>query len=100
MKKIVITGATSMIGIALIEQCIKKNIEVLAIVRKKTKNISRLPVSKNVHILECDLEDLCNVQVNNKGYDVFYHFAWTNTRKGDRDDPQKQLEYKIYSRCG
>lgn len=60
-----------MIGIALIEQCIKKNIEVLAIVRKKTKNISRLPVSKNVHILECDLEDLCNVQVNNKGYDVF-----------------------------
>lgn len=37
MKKIVITGATSMIGIALIEQCIKKNIEVLAIVRKKLK---------------------------------------------------------------
>lgn len=26
-----------MIGIALIEQCIKKNIEVLAIVRKKLK---------------------------------------------------------------
>ena len=37
MKKIAVTGATSMIGIALIEECVKKNIEVLAIVRKKTK---------------------------------------------------------------
>ena len=59
MKKIAVTGGTSMIGIALIEECVKKNIEVLAIVRKKTKNINRLPVSKNIHILECDLEDLC-----------------------------------------
>lgn len=45
MKKIAVTGATSMIGIALIEECVKKNIEVSAIVRK-TKNINRLPVSK------------------------------------------------------
>ena len=97
MKKIAVTGGTSMIGIALIEECVKKNIEVLAIVRKKTKNINRLPVSKNIHILECDLEDLCNMQVNNKGYDVFYHLAWTNTRKGDRDDPQKQLENIKYT---
>jgi len=41
MKKIAVTGATSMIGIALIEECVKKNIEVSAIVRKKTKNINR-----------------------------------------------------------
>ena len=97
MKKIVVTGATSMIGIALIEECIKKNIEVLAIVRKKSKNINRLPVSKNIHILECDLEDLCNMQVNNKGYDVFYHLAWTNTIKNERCDPQKQLENIKYT---
>ena len=55
MKKIAVTGATSMIGIALIEECVKKNIEVLAIVRKKTKNINRLPVSKNIqsHRIQC-----------------------------------------------
>lgn len=86
-----------MIGIALIEECVKKNIEVSAIVRKKTKNINRLPVSKNIHILECDLEDLCNMQVNNKGYDVFYHLAWTNTIKNERCDPQKQLENIKYT---
>lgn len=97
MKKIAVTGATSMIGIALIEECVKKNIEVSAIVRKKTKNINRLPVSKNIHILECDLEDLCNMQVNNKGYDVFYHLAWTNTIKNERCDPKKQLENIKYT---
>ena len=70
-----------MIGIALIEECVKKNIEVLAIVRKKTKNINRLPVSKNIHILECDLEDLCNMQVNNKGYDVFLSFGMDEYQK-------------------
>lgn len=37
MKKIAVTGATSMIGIALIEECDQKNIEVSAIVRKKLK---------------------------------------------------------------
>ena len=28
MKKIIVTGATSMIGTALIEECVKQNVEV------------------------------------------------------------------------
>ena len=33
MKRIVVTGATSMIGAALIEECIKHDTEVYAVVR-------------------------------------------------------------------
>ncbi len=34
MKRIVVTGATSMIGTALIEECIRHDVEVYAVVRK------------------------------------------------------------------
>ncbi len=33
MKRIIVTGATSMIGTALIEECIRHDIEVYAVVR-------------------------------------------------------------------
>ena len=33
MKKIIVTGATSMIGTALIEECVKQNVEVYAVIK-------------------------------------------------------------------
>ena len=45
MNSILITGATSMIGVALIEQALANGTEVFAIVRKGTSRISRLPSS-------------------------------------------------------
>ena len=43
--RVVVTGATSMIGVALIKECIKNSDQVLAIVRKGTKRLNRLPKS-------------------------------------------------------
>ena len=43
MKRVVVTGATSMIGVALIKECIKNGVEVLAIVRRQSVNLNRLP---------------------------------------------------------
>lgn len=87
MKKIAVTGATSMIGAALIKICIERNVEVLAIVRKSSNRLSRLPQSKLLHILECNLEDLESVSEMPYGYDVFYHLAWAYTSKDQRDNP-------------
>lgn len=42
---IAITGATSMLGVATIKNCISKNILVLAFVRKGSSKIKRLPSS-------------------------------------------------------
>ncbi len=44
MKKIVVTGATSMIGVATINEAIKNNIEVLVILRCKELGIEHICV--------------------------------------------------------
>lgn len=97
MKKIVVTGATSMIGIALIGECIKNDVEVLAIVHRNSKRLNRLPQSKLLHVLECNLDEMESVSVEN-GYDVFYHLAWAYTSKEYRDDPilqEKNIKYTL-----
>lgn len=87
--KVVVTGATSMIGTALIKECIKNNDEVMAIVRKNTTRLDRLPKSELISYAYSDLDNLDSVS-SNKPYDVFYHFAWGSTAKGERDNPIKQ----------
>ena len=45
MNCILVTGATSMIGVALIEEALANETEVLAIVWNGTSRLSRLPSS-------------------------------------------------------
>ena len=111
MQKIVVTGATSMLGLATINEAIKHSIEVLAIIRNNSKKIDRLPKSNLIKVLECDIDkldtiDLSSLQVRqfneeklwgatplsearneDWNYDVFYHFAWGYTDKTTRNDP-------------
>ena len=49
MKRIIVTGATSMIGTALIEECIRHDIEVYAVVRAGSSKTKRLPESARIH---------------------------------------------------
>ena len=58
MKRIIVTGATSMIGTALIEECIRHDIEVYAVVRAGSSKTKRLPESARIHQIECELEKL------------------------------------------
>ena len=58
MKKIVVTGATSMIGSALIEECVKHDIEVYAVLRSASGKQDRLPDSSLVHLIDSSLETL------------------------------------------
>lgn len=90
MKRIVITGATSMIGIACIRACIAEGCEVLAIVREGTSRLGRLPKSEQIRLAYADLDTLSAVQGDGRPNDVFYHFAWSHTSKTQRDDPAAQ----------
>lgn len=85
--RIVITGATSMIGVALIKICIQNNCEILAIVRKNSKNEYRIPKSHLLHIVHADLDELDTVPILDNKWDVFYHLAWKYTNRQDRDNP-------------
>ena len=56
MKKIAVTGPTGAIGIALIQYCISRDIEVYAFCRKNSTRIDNIPKSPLVHIVYCDLK--------------------------------------------
>ncbi len=101
MKRVVITGATSMLGVALIEECLRNGIEVIAIARRGSKNLYRLPQSDHVKLFECDLDEMKDFfppahpsgaspqppEGASLRADVFYHFGWGWTgRDADGND--------------
>lgn len=90
MNRVIITGASSMLGVAFINECIRRETEVIAIIRPNSKNSSRIPVHPLVVIKECDLEnydEIYNECSGSKDVDTFYHLAWTSSRKEDRNNP-------------
>lgn len=85
MKSVVVDGATSMLGLALINECIEKKIKVLAIARKGSKRLERLPKSGYVEIVLCDQEEMADLDVESmEKYEVYYHFAWGNVLAQER----------------
>ena len=98
MKKIVMTGPTGAIGVALIEQCINENIEVYALCRKDSRRISNIPQSPLVHIIFCDLKEMSEFNDDQiKGADVFYHFGWAATIGAGRNDMPLQIQNIQYT---
>lgn len=89
MQHVIITGATSMIGIATLEACIAHGIKVSAIIRKNSKRIGRIPHSDLVRVIFANAEDMAAVEVQETA-DALYHFMWEHTRKEERDDPKLQ----------
>ncbi len=87
-----ITGSTSMLGAATIRSCVQKNISVIAFARGNSKNISRLPASPLVKVVECDLLKMADFDAGGLFADVFIHFGWAFTDKAGRRDVSKQLE--------
>lgn len=90
--KVVITGPTGAIGIALIKECIQNQIQVLAICHKGSMRIERLPKSPLLQVLQLDLQDYQTYEPtgSQRDFDVFYHFAWHGTIGDVRNDMSVQ----------
>lgn len=101
MNRVVVTGASSMLGVALINECIRRETEVLAIVRPKSKNLLRIPVHPLVTIKECDIwnyGELYKEFSESREVDTFYHLAWTSSRKEDRNNVEMQRANVYYTK--
>lgn len=83
---IAVTGATSMLGVSLIQQCAARGVKVLAIARRNSPNLSRVPRGAFITLLEAGLEELAQINPD-VPCDVFYHFAWDGTSKEARGNP-------------
>jgi nucleoside-diphosphate-sugar epimerase len=96
MKKIVITGATGMIGSASVRQALEKDMEILCIVRQDSSRIESIPKSEKIKIVSVDLQNYDAFNIN-EHYDVFFHFAWDKTFGVSRDDVDIQLKNIKYT---
>ena len=107
MKKIILTGATGMIGSAIIREAIKHDYETTCIVRKNSSRIKNIPQDERVHIIDADISEYKTLELKEK-YDIFMYLAWNKTTVGGRDDVDSQLkniEYtldavRLAKRCG
>ena len=108
MKKIVLTGATSMLGVATIEECLSNGIKVVAIVHRNSKNFYRLPQSSGLRIVEANLDELSTCTPDCSDADVFYHFGWAATTHDGRlnvDVQESNIRYtldavRLAEKCG
>lgn len=93
MKRAIITGATGVIGHALVKNLIQNGVETLVLCREGSKRNDTVPQGSLVTRCFCSLDELKNFQNDTgKQYDVFYHFAWENTFGGGRNDIGSQTK--------
>lgn len=91
-NKIALTGATSTLGTAVIRECIKNDIEVLAFVNPNSVNKARIPVNKLVKCIDCALDQQEIFKTKGIEADVFIHFAWGWTNRVVRNDILPQVD--------
>lgn len=93
LKKIIITGASGFIGYYVLNKMLSNNIEVIAVVREKSKNINKL-LDKNITIIECNLENYTKLPslIEDRDTDVIYHFAWQGSSDDDLKNEMVQIK--------
>ena len=97
MNKAIITGATGMIGVALINLLLKEDYEIIAIIRPNSKKLKNIPKNDKISIIECDLSDLKLLTGKFADCDLFFHFGWVGTTGNSRDNTYLQLKNIEYT---
>ncbi|MDE7446779.1 MAG: NAD(P)-dependent oxidoreductase [Lachnospiraceae bacterium] len=91
MKRIIITGPTGAIGMALIQKCITENIEAAVICHRGSGRIAQITASDKIKVIECNLDELKTLpEVLTGTYDAFFHLAWACTAGEGRNDVHAQ----------
>ena len=93
MKRAIITGATGMLGMALIYKLLQEDMEITVIVRPNSSRNNRIPNDNRIRTIECDLSDLVKIEnkFENEKQDMFYHLAWGSTYGASRNDMNAQI---------
>lgn len=88
---ILVTGATSMIGLSLCKRLCKDNNQIIAVVRKNSCKLDKLPKTDNIKILECDMQDYSLLSgMYAEEIDSAVLLAWNGTRGVHRNDAELQ----------
>lgn len=96
--KIIITGATSFIGSALIRHLVSKGDTVYAVVRPQSarQHTLDIPGLKIILLDLCDIERTSGIQ-ELRNSDVWLHFGWEGVGSIGRSNPEIQKRNILYS---
>lgn len=108
MRRILITGATGTIGMALINKCIESKIEVIALVNPESRRLDRVPKDPLVKVIKCGLDGLSSATASSLGIeeiasgsgvfaDAFIHLAWGGTFGDSRNNKCLQDKNAAYA---
>ena len=87
-----------MLGLALIDECLKNNTHIVALIRNNSTKSGLLPKSKFITTISCDISELKCIKPDiAHGFDVFYHFAWNCPTKADRNNIVMQSQNINYT---
>ncbi len=103
MNRVIITGPTGAIGMALLRYLEERGIQVIAVVREDSDRKSQIQESEQVMKVECGLNGLQKLPEiiraaaeerkwdTGRMGDVFYHFAWEGAFGDGRNDISLQI---------
>lgn len=102
MKRAIVTGATGMLGLALVKELLTHDYEVYAVIRPDSLRMERLELPELeaglLHIVPCPLSEMSRLPAMiPQGNGVFFHMAWANTGKYRNKNPEAQninVEYE------
>ncbi len=96
--KVLISGATGMIGAALTNKLTSRGHDVIAVIRPNSAKKQKLNRSVHLSVIECEmnnyalLPDLVNAEI-----DAVFSGAWNGTRGAERNNKDLQQENYKYS---
>ena len=106
MKNVIITGATGVIGMALIQKCIEEGTKVTVLANPGSRRLSRIPDNALVNVIFCGLNEyssadagslgLDNIALND-GFDAFFHLSWGGTFGEARNNMELQRSNEEYT---
>lgn len=98
MERAIITGATGAVGVALINELISHDIEVLVFCRRESQRASNIPKHPLVTVQYASMNEFCKVENDTgKMYHVFYHLAWEGTTGEARNNMHLQNQNVKYA---
>ena len=108
IKRVVMTGGSGPVGLALIRKLLNEGVDILLLQRKNSLKRIYLPKDKSLTVEYCTLDELSSFMPNHNNYDVFFHLGWTGTGKEQRDNFEEQYKNVKYAcdavdlayRCG
>ena len=93
--KYIITGATSFIGLELMDYLLAQHHQVVAVCRPGSKGLSKIPSGAEVVLAE--MSEYGNLHKDINHADVFVNLAWGGTGHGGRNVQEVQKENVTYT---